>query len=106
MWPVTVSGQTRNQKPAEAGLLLSLLLSPVFTLQLVELLVGAVLVDELHDSLSVVQHLHHGLPSLCDLIHHQFTALHVPLHTNTHTCNQIHISRSIGAVMVAALHFN
>ena len=56
-----------------------LFLGLVLALQLGRLLGSAVLVEQLHDPLLVVQDLHHGVAGLGDLIHHQLAALHVTL---------------------------
>lgn len=72
-------------------------------MKLVDLLGAAVLVEEFEDSLSVVQDLHHGLASLCDLIHHQLTALHVTLRRNDHDSQNVF--RNLIHVLADNRHF-
>lgn len=57
----------------------------LLALQFGGLLHGAVLVEQLQHFVLVVEHLHHGVPGLGDLVHHQLAALHVTLGTETTT---------------------
>lgn len=53
----------------------------LLALQLGRLLDGAVLVEQLQHLVLVVQDLHHSVPGLRHLVHHQLAALHVALRT-------------------------